>query len=160
MLFLTYHCFHCPPNLGLLILNLVYIERLTEKCWNLRKKTLDDIYLGKKFKRDNLTHFQVYSTEDSKCKSDDLGDYQNIMGPHSEQDEDYVQLDARSPASSSHTADDGRWLNSAGLLYTFPTFDVGNGVRCRPPPTHEETEYCALRLMADAFPVIDRKSND
>ncbi|PVD27147.1 hypothetical protein C0Q70_12300 [Pomacea canaliculata] len=98
--------------------------------------------------------------EDSKCKSDDLGDYQNIMGPHSEQDEDYVQLDARSPASRSHTVDDGRWLNSAGLLYTFPAFDVGNGVRCRPPPTHEETEYCALRLMANAFPVIDRKSND
>ncbi|XP_025101081.1 uncharacterized protein LOC112568157 isoform X2 [Pomacea canaliculata] len=101
-----------------------------------------------------------YSTEDSKRKSDDLGDYQNIMDPHSAQDEDYVQLDVRSPASRSHTVDDGRWLNSAGLLYTFPTFDVGNGVRCRPPPTHEETEYCALRLMADAFPAIGRKSND
>ncbi|XP_025101419.1 uncharacterized protein LOC112568358 isoform X2 [Pomacea canaliculata] len=125
------------------------------KCDNFQTVGMD-----KRPKTENGRRKEVYSTEDSKCKSDDLGDYQNIMGPHSEQDEDYVQLDARSPASRSHTADDGRWLNSAGLLYTFPTFDVGNGVRCRPPPTHEETEYCTLRLMADAFPVIDRKSND
>ncbi|XP_025101326.1 uncharacterized protein LOC112568301 [Pomacea canaliculata] len=97
-------------------------------------------------------------SEDVNSYDSDLVEYQNSMYSHQTQGEDIHKWDARSSVSHFHTVD-GRWVNSANLLYTFPTFDVGDDLCSRSLPTHEETEYCTLR-MVEKFSSFNEESDD
>lgn len=100
------------------------------------------------FKRYTMfTNLQVQMFEESRYHDNNVVQYQNTMPAPPAQDQDDGKWDIRTSAPRCHTVEDGKWLNSAGLLYTFPHFDLSSDLRCRPPPTQDETEYCTLRLI-------------
>ncbi|PVD27153.1 hypothetical protein C0Q70_12307 [Pomacea canaliculata] len=86
-------------------------------------------------------------SEESRYNDSDLVQYQNTIYAPPAQDQDGGKWDVRTSAPRCHTVEDGKWLNSAGLLYTFPHFDLSSDLRCHPPPTQDETEYCTLHLI-------------
>lgn len=106
----------------------------------------------------NFTHLQENTSEDVNSYDSDLVEYQNSMYSHQTQGEDIHKWDAGSSVSHFHTVD-GKWLNSANLLYTFPSFDVGDDLCSRSLPTHQETEYCTLR-MVEKFSSFNEESDD
>lgn len=94
-----------------------------------------------------FTNLQDQFSEESRYNDSDLVQYQNTIYAPPAQDQDGGKWDVRTSAPRCHTVEDGKWLNSAGLLYTFPHFDLSSDLRCHPPPTQDETEYCTLHLI-------------
>lgn len=105
----------------------------------------------------NFTHLQVSLKEDSSYGYNEWSEYQNIVQKRSGQEEEPNKLDVRSPTSCSHQVDGGRRVNSVGLLYVHPCFDTSDDIKYHPPPPHDATEYCTLRMINKKFPAIDLK---
>lgn len=80
---------------------------------------------------------------------DDGDDYDHLVMQQLPARQDVsARREASACASNPHSEDDGRWVNDDGLIYVTPFFEVAAGVKRRPPPSQEETEYSTIQTSS------------
>lgn len=79
---------------------------------------------------------------------DDGNDYDHLVMQLPARQDVAARREASAYASNFHSEDDGRWVNDDGLIYVTPFFDVAAGVKPRPPPIQEDTEYCSIQTIS------------